>query len=199
MFTGLVSDVGRVAKITRDQSGAIMVIETAYDANTIDIGASIALSGACHTVTEKQPGRISFYSSNETLARTTVGDWTEGTNVNLERSLTLGQELGGHIVSGHVDGVGEVQDVIQDGDAWRIKFLAPKMLLRFIAEKGSIAVDGVSLTVNGASNNGFHVAIIPHTMEHTTFSNLKVGSRVNLEIDMLARYVKRLLETEDLT
>ena len=176
-----------------------MVIETAYDANTIDIGASIALSGACHTVTEKRPGSVSFYSSNETLARTTVGDWTEGTRVNLERSLTLGQELGGHIVSGHVDGVGEVQDVIQDGDAWRIKFLAPKMLLRFIAEKGSIAVDGVSLTVNGASNNGFHVAIIPHTMEHTTFSDLQVGSRVNLEIDMLARYVKRLLETEDLT
>jgi riboflavin synthase len=199
MFTGLVSDVGRVAKITRDQSGAIMVIETAYDANTIDIGASIALSGACHTVTEKRPGSVSFYSSNETLARTTVGDWTEGTRVNLERSLTLGQELGGHIVSGHVDGVGEVQDVIQDGDAWRIKFLAPKMLLRFIAEKGSIAVDGVSLTVNGASNKGFHVAIIPHTMVHTTFSDLKVGSRVNLEIDMLARYVKRLLETEDLT
>lgn len=199
MFTGLVSDVGRVAKITRDQSGAMMVIETTYDTNTIDIGASIALSGACHTVTEKQPGRISFYSSNETLARTTVGDWTEGTNVNLERSLTLGQELGGHIVSGHVDGVGEVQDVIQDGDAWRIKFSAPKPLLRFIAEKGSIAVDGVSLTVNGANNDGFHVAIIPHTMEHTTFSNLKVGSRVNLEIDMLARYVKRLLETENLT
>jgi riboflavin synthase len=199
MFTGLVSDVGRVAKITRDQSGAIMVIETAYDANTIDIGASIALSGACHTVTEKRPGSVSFYSSNETLARTTVGDWTEGTRVNLERSLTLGQELGGHIVSGHVDGVGEVQDVIQDGDAWRIKFSAPKPLLRFIAEKGSIAVDGVSLTVNGANNDGFHVAIIPHTMEHTTFSDLKVGSRVNLEIDMLARYVKRLLETEDLT
>jgi riboflavin synthase len=113
--------------------------------------------------------------------------------------LTLGQELGGHIVSGHVDGVGEVQDIRQDGDAWRIFFLAPKPLLRFIAEKGSIAVDGVSLTVNGADNDSFHVAIIPHTMEHTAFGDFKVGSRVNLEIDMLARYVKRLLETEDLT
>jgi riboflavin synthase len=128
-----------------------------------------------------------------------LGSWTEGTRINLERSLTLGQELGGHIVSGHVDGVGEVQDIRQDGDAWRIFFLAPKPLLRFIAEKGSIAVDGVSLTVNGADNDSFHVAIIPHTMEHTAFGDFKVGSRVNLEIDMLARYVKRLLETEDLT
>ena len=199
MFTGLVSDVGRVEKITRDEAGARIFVATVYDTSTVELGASIALSGACHTVTEIAPNKLAFFSSNETLARTTLGSWTEGTRINLERSLTLGQELGGHIVSGHVDGVGEVQDIRQDGDAWRIFFLAPKSLLRFIAEKGSIAVDGVSLTVNGADNDSFHVAIIPHTMEHTAFGDFKVGSRVNLEIDMLARYVKRLLETEDLT
>ncbi len=199
MFTGLVSDVGRVEKITRDEAGARIFVATVYDTSTVELGASIALSGACHTVTEIDPNKLAFFSSNETLARTTLGSWTEGTRINLERSLTLGQELGGHIVSGHVDGVGEVQDIRQDGDAWRIFFLAPKPLLRFIAEKGSIAVDGVSLTVNGADNDSFHVAIIPHTMEHTAFGDFKVGSRVNLEIDMLARYVKRLLETEDLT
>jgi riboflavin synthase len=199
MFTGLVSDVGRVEKITRDEAGARIFVATVYDTSTVELGASIALSGACHTVTEIAPNKLAFFSSNETLARTTLGRWTEGTRINLERSLTLGQELGGHIVSGHVDGVGEVQDIRQDGDAWRIFFLAPKPLLRFIAEKGSIAVDGVSLTVNGADNDSFHVAIIPHTMEHTAFGDFKVGSRVNLEIDMLARYVKRLLETEDLT
>lgn len=199
MFTGLVSDVGHVEKITRDEAGARIFVATVYDTSTVELGASIALSGACHTVTEIAPNKLAFFSSNETLARTTLGSWTEGTRINLERSLTLGQELGGHIVSGHVDGVGEVQDIRQDGDAWRIFFLAPKPLLRFIAEKGSIAVDGVSLTVNGADNDSFHVAIIPHTMEHTAFGDFKVGSRVNLEIDMLARYVKRLLETEDLT
>ncbi|MEK9922422.1 MAG: riboflavin synthase [Rhodospirillales bacterium] len=199
MFTGLVSDVGRVEKIKRDETGVRIVVATVYDTSTVELGASIALSGACHTVTEIAPNKLAFFSSNETLARTTLGSWTEGTRINLERSLTLGQELGGHIVSGHVDGVGEVQDIRQDGDAWRIFFLAPKPLLRFIAEKGSIAVDGVSLTVNGADNDSFHVAIIPHTMEHTAFGDFKVGSRVNLEIDMLARYVKRLLETEDLT
>jgi riboflavin synthase len=199
MFTGLVSDVGRVEKITRDEAGARIFVATVYDTSTVELGASIALSGACHTVTEIAPNKLAFFSSNETLARTTLGSWTEGTRINLERSLTLGQELGGHIVSGHVDGVGEVQDIRQDGDAWRIFFIAPKPLLRFIAEKGSIAVDGVSLTVNGADNDSFHVAIIPHTMEHTAFGDFKVGSRVNLEIDMLARYVKRLLETEDLT
>lgn len=198
MFTGLVSDVGRVVEMRRDENGARVVIETAYDVSTIEMGASIALSGACHTVVEMSPGRVAFDSSNETLARTIIGEWKPGTRVNLERSLTLGQELGGHIVSGHVDGVGRVTERARDGDAWRFAFSAPKALLRFIAEKGSIAVDGVSLTVNGADDAGFHVAIIPHTLAHTAFDDLKVGDAVNLEIDMLARYVKRLLDTEDL-
>lgn len=198
MFTGLVSDVGRVLEMRRDRDGARVVIETAYDVDGIEMGASIALSGACHTVVEKSPGRIAFDSSNETLARTTIGDWREGAPVNLERSLTLGQELGGHIVSGHVDGVGAVTERRRDGDAWRFAFSAPKPLLRFIAEKGSIAVDGVSLTVNGADDDGFHVAIIPHTLANTTFDGLEPGNRVNLEIDMLARYVKRLMDTEGL-
>lgn len=198
MFTGLISDVGRVAAFERDANGARLVIETAYDVDTIDMGASIALAGACHTVVAKAPGRVSFDSSNETLARTIIGAWTVGARVNLERSLTLGQELGGHIVSGHVDGVGTVVGRSRDGDAWRFQFSAPKPLLRFIAEKGSITVNGVSLTVNGADDEGFHVAIIPHTMAMTTFAGLQVGDPVNLEIDMLARYVKRLLETEDL-
>ena len=198
MFTGLITDVGRVAEMRRDENGARVVIETAYDVETIEMGASIALSGACHTVVEMSPGKVSFDSSNETLERTTIGAWKVGDKVNLERSLTLGQELGGHIVSGHVDGVGSVAERKRDGDAWRFRFEAPKPLLRFIAEKGSIAIEGVSLTVNGADDASFHVAIIPHTMAHTTFDGLDVGSSVNLEIDMLARYVKRLLETEDL-
>ncbi len=198
MFTGLISDVGRVAAFERDANGARLVIETAYDVDTIEMGASIALAGACHTVVAKAPRRVSFDSSNETLARTIIGAWTVGARVNLERSLTLGQELGGHIVSGHVDGVGTVVGRSRDGDAWRFQFSAPKPLLRFIAEKGSITVNGVSLTVNGADDEGFHVAIIPHTMAMTTFAGLQVGDPVNLEIDMLARYVKRLLETEDL-
>ena len=198
MFTGLISDVGRVAAFERDANGARLVIETAYDVDTIEMGASIALAGACHTVVAKAPRRVSFDSSNETLARTIIGAWTVGARVNLERSLTLGQELGGHIVSGHVDGVGTVVGRSRDGDAWRFQFSAPKPLLRFIAEKGSITVNGVSLMVNGADDEGFHVAIIPHTMAMTTFAGLQVGDPVNLEIDMLARYVKRLLETEDL-
>lgn len=198
MFTGLITDVGRVLEMRRDGNGARVVVETAYDVEGIEMGASVALSGACHTVVEKAPGRLAFDSSNETLARTTIGGWREGTRVNLERSLTLGQELGGHIVSGHVDGVGEVLERVRDGDAWRFRFAAPRPLLRFIAEKGSIAVDGVSLTVNGADDKSFHVAIIPHTLAHTTFDGLEAGSPVNLEIDMLARYVKRLMETEDL-
>ena len=198
MFTGLITDVGRVAEMRRGDGGARVVVETAFDVATIEMGASIALSGACHTVVEIAPGRVAFDSSNETLERTTIGGWSTGDRVNLERSLTLGQELGGHIVSGHVDGVGRVVERKRDGDAWRFRFEAPKPLLRFIAEKGSIAVDGVSLTVNGADDAGFHVAIIPHTLGHTTFDELQEGKPVNLEIDMLARYVKRLLETEDL-
>lgn len=198
MFTGLITDVGRVAEMRRDADGARLIVETAYDVDGIELGASISLSGACHTVVEMAPGRVAFDSSNETLARTTIGAWDVGGRVNLERSLTLGQELGGHIVSGHVDGVGEVTERSRDGDAWRFSFSAPKALLRFIAEKGSIAIDGVSLTVNGADDAGFHVTIIPHTLAHTTFGDLKPGDRVNLEIDMLARYVKRLMDTEGL-
>ena len=198
MFTGLVTDVGHVLEMRRNADGARVAIATAYDVADIAMGASIALAGACHTVVEKAPGRIVFDSSNETLARTTIGDWREGGRVNLERSLTLGQEMGGHIVSGHVDGIGTVAERRRDGDAWRFLFQAPAALLRFIAEKGSITVDGVSLTVNGADDTGFHVAIIPHTLAHTTFGDLKAGDRVNLEIDMLARYVKRLMDTEGL-
>ncbi len=198
MFTGLITDVGRVLEIEKDADGARVVVATAYDVDGIAMGASIALSGACHTVVEKSPGRMAFDSSNETLARTTIGSWRAGTRVNLERSLTLGQELGGHIVSGHIDGVGAVAERRRDGGAWRFVFTAPRPLLRFIAEKGSIAIDGVSLTVNGADDHGFHVAIIPHTLAHTTFDDLQPGTSVNLEIDMLARYVKRLIETEDL-
>ena len=198
MFTGLVSDVGRVADIQKSADGARLVIEMAYDVSTIEMGASISIAGACHTVVEIKPSLVSFDSSNETLNRTTIGDWKVGDRINMERSLTLGAELGGHIVSGHVDGVGAVSERERDGDAWRFRFTAPKPLLRFIAEKGSIAIDGVSLTVNGADNDSFHVAIIPHTLENTAFNALETGCRVNLEIDMLARYVKRLLETEGL-
>ena len=198
MFTGLVSDVGIVVGFQKSASGAQLDIETSYDVSSIELGASISIAGACHTVVAMKPGQVSFDTSNETLARTTIGNWKVGDRINMERSLTFGAELGGHIVSGHVDGVGGVCERIRDGDAWRFCFTAPKPLLRFIAEKGSIAIDGVSLTVNGANDEGFHVTIIPHTLKNTSFDALQIGCRVNLEIDMLARYVKRLLETEGL-
>jgi riboflavin synthase len=193
MFTGIITDVGRVAAIEK-RGDTHMRIETSYDTGTIEIGASIACSGACHTVVDKGPGWFAVTSSAETLARTTLDEWRVGRRINLERSLRVGDELGGHIVYGHVDGVARVLDLAPEGDSFRFGFEAPAALARFIAPKGSVALDGVSLTVNEVSGARFGVNIIPHTRRHTNFEGLKAGDRVNLEIDMLARYVARLRE-----
>ena len=195
MFTGIVTDVGRVASVA-DRGDWRFVLETDFDMDKVDVGASISCTGCCLTVVENAPGRFSVDASAETLSVTTLGEWREGTEVNLERALRLGDELGGHLVSGHVDGVGQVVSVREEGASHRILFEAPQEIARFIASKGSIAVDGVSLTVNEVDGRRFGVNIIPHTWTETTFRQLAAGSRVNLEIDLLARYVARLREME---
>jgi len=192
MFTGIVTDLGRVRSLSR-RGDTRIEIETAFDTATLDIGASIACSGACLTVVDKGPGWFAADVSAETLSCTTLGDWKVGAPVNLERPLTAAAELGGHMVSGHVDGVGQVRDVRPEGDSKRFSFAAPPELMRYIAAKGSVAVDGVSLTVNEVDGNSFGVNIIPHTQERTTFGGMVQGTRVNLEIDLVARYVARLL------
>ncbi len=195
MFTGIITDVGRVRSIEK-RGDTRIVIETAYDAASIALGASIACGGPCLTVVARgaSDGRSWFAvdASAETLDKTTIGEWTPGARVNLERALRVGDELGGHIVSGHIDGVGRVESVRQEGDSWRFVFASPPELMRYIARKGSIAVDGVSLTVNEVDGETFGVNVIPHTFEVTTFGERKAGDAVNLEIDTLARYVERI-------
>jgi len=195
MFTGIVTDIGRVVSVA-DRGDRRFVLQTAYDTGAIALGASISCSGCCLTVVETQPGRFAVDASGETLSVTTLDAWREGTEVNLERALRFGDELGGHLVSGHVDGVGTVVSVVPEGGSHRIVFEAPDDLAYFIASKGSVAVDGVSLTVNEVEGRRFGVNIIPHTWTHTTFRHLEAGSRVNLEIDLLARYVSRLMQRE---
>lgn len=193
MFTGIVTDIGAVRAVKEDGDTRIE-IATSFDTATIDIGASISCSGACLTVIDKGPGWFATSVSAETLSKTVLGGWSEGTPVNLERPLRVGDELGGHIVSGHVDGVGRLVETRPEGDSLRLVFEAPKALARFIAPKGSLAIDGVSLTVNEVDGAHFGVNIIPHTQTATTLGGLAPGNRINLEIDMLARYVARLLE-----
>lgn len=196
MFTGIITDKGRVRAISKP-GDTLIEIDTAYDVARIAIGASIACSGPCLTVVRRGvddagQGWFAVEASAETLSKTTIGDWTIGTTVNLERALRVGDELGGHIVSGHVDGVGRVISITPEGQSWRFKFEAPGDLMRYIAQKGSICIDGVSLTVNEVEGTTFGVNIIPHTFEATTFGALTQGQRINLEIDALARYVERI-------
>ena len=195
MFTGIVTDLGRVRSLTPGGATRI-VLETGYDTATVAHGASIACNGCCLSVVDKGPGWFAVDASGETLARTTLGAWRSGTPVNLERPLKLGDELGGHMVLGHVDGVGEVVERRPDGDSLRYTFRAPAALARFIAPKGSVALDGVSLTVNEVEGTSFGVNIIPMTRRETTFGRLAAGDRVNLEIDLLARYLARLVDKE---
>jgi len=195
MFTGIITDVGRVRSVRQTQRDRRYEIETAYDLDGVDIGASISHAGCCLTVVEKGEGWFAVEVSGETLSLTTLGQWGEGHPVNLERAARLGDELGGHIVSGHVDGVGEMLSIASEGGSHRFKIRAPAPLHRFIAPKGSIAVEGVSLTVNEVEGEVFGVNIIPHTWEVTTLGRLEPGSKVNLEIDVLARYVARWQET----
>ncbi|MDJ0683325.1 MAG: riboflavin synthase [Alphaproteobacteria bacterium] len=197
MFTGIITEIGHVRRVEK-RGDWRFTLGCAYDPAGIALGASICCSGACLTVIERGADADGPYFvvdvSAETLSKTTLGDWTEGTQINLERSLKMGDELGGHIVSGHVDGVGTVLSATPEGDSARWMFQAPRTLAPFIAPKGSIAVDGVSLTVNEVEDDRFGVNIIPHTAEMTTFGGLKPGDAVNLEVDPLARYVARFLE-----
>ena len=195
MFTGIVADIGRVRSVRETARDRRYEIETTWDTAGIDLGASISHAGCCLTVTEKGPGWFAVEVSDETLSKTTLGGWGVGTRVNLERAARLGDEMGGHIVSGHVDGQGRVVAVTPVGGSYRIGIEAPAPLHRFIAAKGSITVDGVSLTVNAVEGMIFSVNVIPHTLEVTSLSALEAGSAVNLEIDMLARYLARWQET----
>jgi riboflavin synthase len=194
VFTGIVTDIGIVA----EKKGGQFAISSGYPAKGIALGASICHDGCCLTVTSVKPeGKGSTWTldvSNETLARTTLGTWRTGTRVNLERSLKAGDELGGHIVTGHVDGVATIVDMRPDGESRRLTFEAPAELARFIASKGSVALDGTSLTVNEVEGNRFGVNLIPHTLQVTTWGRKAKGDKVNLEIDPLARYVARLME-----
>ena len=195
MFTGIVTDVGRVKSVGDTNRDRRFEIETAFDTATIDIGASISHAGCCLTVVDKGPGWFAVEVSGETLSLTTLSDWTEGRPINLERAARVGDELGGHSVSGHVDGVGEVLSIEREGGSHRVSIRVPKPLHRHIAAKGSITVEGVSLTVNEVEDDVFGVNLIPHTWDVTSLGGLVVGSRVNLEIDMLARYLARWRET----
>ncbi len=197
MFTGIVTGLGTVRAITPIGSGADMRMEITTpwaDHSTIAIGASIACSGCCLTAIELGPDWFAVTASQETLSLTTLGRWKIGTKINLERALKLGDELGGHIVSGHVDGLGHVVSATQEHGSTRFVFRVPTALARFIAQKGSVTIDGVSLTVNEAGPDSFGVNIIPHTAEVTSFGLLKPGDQTNIEIDTLARYVARLQE-----
>jgi riboflavin synthase len=193
MFTGIITDIGRVRRIRR---GALaeLTIATRFDTAAIAIGASIACSGACLTVIAVEEGAFTVEASAETLACTTIGGWGEDRPVNLEQSLRLGDELGGHLVSGHVDGLATIVERRPEAQSVRFTFAAPEGLMPFIAPKGSVALDGVSLTVNEVAGNRFGVNIIPHTLACTSLSEAQPGQQMNLEIDMIARYVARLLD-----
>lgn len=193
MYTGIITDVGTVRTVEAGGDTRFEVA-TSWDTDEIAIGASVACSGPCFTVTEKGPGWFAFTASAETLSLTTLGDWREGHRVNLERSLRLGDELGGHLVSGHVDGVAKVEERREEGDSVRFTISPPGELMRFVARKGSVSLDGVALTVNEVDHGTFGVNVIPHTQEATTFGAARVGDRLNMEIDMLTRYVARLVE-----
>lgn len=193
MFTGIITDIGTVTEL--DQQGDLRArIRTGYDTSRIDIGASIASDGVCLTVIDLGPDWYDVQISAETVSKTNISGWTPGKRVNLERALRVGDELGGHIVSGHVDGVAQVIAVQDEGDSTRVTLRAPEALARFIAPKGSVALNGTSLTVNDVDGCDFGINFIPHTKEVTTWGDVAAGDAVNLEIDTLARYVARLNE-----
>jgi len=193
MFTGIVTDIGTITDLT--QEGDLRArIATGYDTSGIDMGASIASDGVCLTVVDLGPDWYDVQISAETVSKTNLSAWVVGKRVNLERALRVGDELGGHIVSGHVDGVAEVVSVVDEGDSTRVQLRAPDDLAKFIAPKGSVALNGTSLTVNEVQGAIFGINFIPHTKEVTTWGDVAVGDAVNLEIDTLARYVARLAE-----
>ena len=192
MFTGIVTDVGTVR--SAEQRGDLrLVIGTSYDLDTVDLGASISCSGVCLTVVDKGDDWFAVDVSGETVSKSAADRWREGARLNLERALRLGDELGGHIVTGHVDAVAEVVDTRADGDSMRVEVGLPSDLAPMIAPKGSVTLDGVSLTVNDVRENSFSVNIIPHTAQHTTLGTLKADQQLNVEVDVLARYIDRML------
>ena len=192
MFTGIITDVGSIR--TSEQRGDLrLVISCAYDMDTVAIGASIACSGVCLTVVDKGDGWFAIDASAETVSRTAAGMWEQGTRLNLERALKVGDELGGHIVTGHVDGVGQIVASETIGDSWKVTVAAPSSLAAYIAAKGSITVDGVSLTAFGLQRDSFQVAVIPHTAAVTTLGVRRPGDKVNIEMDVLAKHVDRLM------
>ncbi len=193
MFTGIVTDIGTVKKASPRKGGVRLVVATRLPLNKISLGASIACAGVCLTVVEKGKGWFAADVSPETLRCTNIGSWKEGTKLNVEGALKAGDELGGHIVSGHVDGLAMLKKATPEGENYKLTVMAPRKLMRYIAPKGSITLDGVSLTVNKVKTDSFTVNIIPHTWEVTTFGKNKKGDMLHLEVDMLARYAARLL------
>ena len=196
MFTGIVTDIGRVKELVK-RGDLKVAITTSYDTKLISIGASICCSGVCLTVVDIGEQWFAVEVSKETTDSTTIGSWKVGTTLNLERSLQLKDELGGHIVSGHVDGTAELIALQKEGDSHRLSLLVEPKLAKFIAPKGSVTLEGVSLTVNSVEGNVFGINIIPHTWENTSFKFLTTGNYLNIEVDVIARYVERLMNTAE--
>lgn len=197
MFTGITTDIGTITSVNAKTNSKSFVIATSYDEGSIEIGCSICCSGVCLTVVEKGTEEdktwFSVDVSKETIDRTTLGSWSEGTNINLERALKVGEELGGHIATGHVDGTAEVSSIEAIDDNNKVVLKANDELIKYIIEKGTVILDGVALTINGTENNSFWVNLIPHTLKSTTFNNIKSGDKLNLEIDLFARYTEKFL------
>lgn len=196
MFTGIITDIGTVETLDRTGGDVRLGIETAFDLDTVDLGASIACSGCCLTVVDKKDAVFFVDVSAESISKTTIGAWDVGTRLNLERALKVGDELGGHIVSGHVDGLATLMSIKQEGDSWRLTFDVPQGMAKFIAPKGSVTLDGISLTVNEVEGSTFGVNIIPHTWNQTTLNDRVESDSVHLEIDMLARYMARMMDMQ---
>jgi len=192
MFTGIITAIGQIEEL-KDTGDRWLKITTPWACDKIDLGASIACSGVCLTVVERADNWFAVEVSAESLSRTTIGGWQKGSQINLERALRLGDELGGHIVSGHVDGLASIEAITPIGDSHKLDIRVPEDVSKFIAEKGSVTLDGVSLTVNEVEGSCFAVNIIDHTWTHTTLGHATIGQQLNLEIDMLARYVSRLI------
>lgn len=193
MFTGIVTDIGEIVRVEK-RGDTRFEIRTSYDTKTINVGSSICCSGCCLTVVDAGATSFSVDVSAETLSKTTLGQWKAGARINLERALRMGDELGGHMVSGHVDGVGDILSVAPEGDSKRFRIRVPAELAKFIAAKGSVTLDGIALTVNEVEGREFGVNLIPHTQAVTTWGHACAGNAVNVEIDMLARYVARFAE-----
>ena len=193
MFTGLIEDTGRVVSFERRGPGALLTVETSLPTGEIALGDSVAVNGICLTVTERGSSRLAFDVSSETVSRSTMQDLRAGVPVNLERALRMGDRLGGHIVTGHIDCRATLSALRSESSCRVLSFTLPREYCRYLVEKGSVAIDGISLTIHGIEPDGFSVTIIPHTLGHTTLASLKAGDRVNIETDILGKYVERLL------